>query len=41
MLDATSYPMAAVDGDTIYVLGGEGGKRLWHPATFHIGRIEK
>lgn len=40
LLDATSYPMAAVGGDTVYVLGGEGGKRLWQPATFHIGKIE-
>lgn len=40
LLDATSYPMAAVEGDTVYALGGEGGKRLWQPATFHIGRIE-
>jgi hypothetical protein len=41
LLDKTSYPMAAVHGDTIYTLGGEGGYRLWHPATFHIGRIEE
>lgn len=40
LLDATSYPMAAVEGDTVYALGGEGGKRLWQPATLHIGRIE-
>jgi hypothetical protein len=40
LLDATSYPMAAVDGDTVYALGGEGGKKLWQPATFHIGQIE-
>ncbi|MEN6603730.1 MAG: hypothetical protein ABFD86_15075 [Bryobacteraceae bacterium] len=40
LLDTTSYPMVAIGGDTAYVLGGEGGKRLWHPATFHIGRIQ-
>jgi hypothetical protein len=40
LLDATSCPMGAVVGDTVYALGGEGGKRLWQPATFHIGRIE-
>lgn len=39
MLDTTSDPMAAIDGDTLYTLGGEGGQRLWHPATFQIGRL--
>ena len=41
LLDKTSWPMVAIDDDTIYVLGGEGGNRLWHPATFQIGRIEE
>lgn len=39
LLDQTSWPLAAVDGFTVYCLGGEGGARLWHPATFQIGRI--
>jgi len=38
LLDRTSWPSAAVDGNTVYCLGGEGG-RLWHPATFQIGTI--
>jgi hypothetical protein len=41
LLDKTSYPMAAVREDMIYTLGGEGGYRLWHPATFQIGKIEE
>jgi N-acetylneuraminic acid mutarotase len=41
LLDKTSYPMAAVANDTIYCLGGEGGNRLWHPATFQIGKVEE
>jgi hypothetical protein len=40
LLDLTSWPMAAIDHDTVYTLGGEGGRRLWHPATFQIGKIE-
>jgi hypothetical protein len=39
LLDKTSWPMADIDDDTIYCLGGEGGYRLWHPATFQIGKI--
>ncbi|MCX6623420.1 MAG: hypothetical protein NTY38_20620 [Acidobacteria bacterium] len=39
LLDTTCWPMAAIRGGTIYTLGGEGGQRLWHPATFQIGRI--
>jgi hypothetical protein len=38
--DKSSFPMAAIRDDTIYTLGGEGGYRLWHPATFQIGKIE-
>ena len=37
--DKTSLPMGAIAGDTIFVLGGEGGTHLWHPATFFVGRI--
>ena len=40
MLDQSAWPMATIDGNTIFSLGGEGGVRLWHPATFQIGRIE-
>lgn len=39
LADQSSWPLAAIDGFTIYCLGGEGGARLWHPATFQIGRI--
>jgi hypothetical protein len=39
LLEKTSNPSADVVGDTLYCLGGEGGPRLWHPATFQIGRI--
>lgn len=39
LLDQTSWPLAAVVGNTVCCLGGEGGARLWHPATFQIGTI--
>ena len=39
LIERTSYPSAAIVGDTVYCLGGEGGPRLWHPATFQIGKI--
>ncbi len=39
LLDQTSWPSATISGDTIYCLGGEGGARLWHPATFQIGKV--
>ena len=39
MLDTSSFPMVAIDGDTLYTLGGEGGRKMWHPATFQIGKI--
>ena len=39
LIERTSYPSSAIVGNTIYCLGGEGGPRLWHPATFHIGKI--
>lgn len=38
LLEQTSWPGVAIDGNTIFSLGGEGG-RLWHPATFQIGTI--
>ncbi len=38
LIERTSWPSATLSGDTIYCLGGEGG-RLWHPATFQIGTI--
>jgi hypothetical protein len=39
LLDQTSWPMVTIHDDTIYCLGGEGGARLWHPATLQIGKI--
>jgi hypothetical protein len=41
LLDQTSWPMLALAGDTLYCLGGEGGARLWHPATFQVGTISE
>jgi hypothetical protein len=41
LLEKTSWPMVAIAGNKIYCLGGEGGNRLWHPATFQIGEISK
>jgi len=40
LLERTSWPMACIDMEMVYVLGGEGG-RLWHPATFQIGAIKE
>ena len=39
LIERTSYPSSAIVGGTVYCLGGEGGPRLWHPATLQIGRI--
>lgn len=39
LIEQTSDPSATVLGDTLYSLGGEGGPRTWHPATFQIGQI--
>lgn len=39
LVERTSYPSAAIVGDTIYSLGGEGGPRLWHPASLQVGTI--
>ncbi len=41
LLDPTSWPGAAIHGSTIFCLGGEGGSRLWRPATLQVGRIEE
>ncbi len=41
LIERTCYPSAAVLGDTLYCLGGEGGPRLYHPATLQIGKILK
>ncbi len=41
LVERTSYPSSAIVGDTIYCLGGEGGPRLWHPATFQTGRVRR
>lgn len=40
LVERTSFPSSTVVGDTIYCLGGEGGPRLWHPATLQIGKIQ-
>jgi hypothetical protein len=39
LIEETSIPSSAIVGDTMYTLGGEGGPRLFHPATLHIGKI--
>jgi hypothetical protein len=39
LLERTSWPMVAINGNTIYSLGGEGGPRLWHPATLQVGEV--
>lgn len=39
LIERTSYPSSTIVGDTIYCLGGEGGPRLWHPATLQIGTV--
>lgn len=41
MIEKTSWPGGVIQGDTIYCLGGEGGPRLYHPATLQIGKIVK
>ncbi len=40
LLERTSWPMADIAGDRIYSLGGEGGPRLFHPASLQIGIIQ-
>jgi hypothetical protein len=39
LIEQTCYPSSAIFGDTLYCLGGEGGPRLYHPATLQIGKI--
>jgi len=39
LIEQTCYPGSAIIGDTLYCLGGEGGPRLYHPATLQIGKI--
>jgi N-acetylneuraminic acid mutarotase len=41
LIEPTAYPGATIVGDTIYTLGGEGGPRLWHPATLQIGEVSE
>lgn len=41
LIEPNSIPSSAIVGDTIYCLGGEGGPRLFHPATLQIGKIVK
>ena len=38
--EQVSQPMTAVEGDRIFLLGGEGG-RLWHSDTLQIGTVEE
>jgi hypothetical protein len=39
MVEQTQLPGGTAVGDTMYTLGGEGGPRLYHPATLQIGKI--
>jgi N-acetylneuraminic acid mutarotase len=43
MLDTSSWPLTAVDGNTVYTLGGEGGTAggtyIQHPSLFEIGAV--
>jgi N-acetylneuraminic acid mutarotase len=39
LAEKTSLPSSTTSGDALYCLGGEGGPRLWHPATLQIGKI--
>lgn len=40
LLERASLPMAAVAGNRIFAMGGEGG-RLWHSDTLQIGSVEE
>lgn len=40
LLEQTSWPSVAIDGHTLFCLGGEGGTRLRHPATFQMGKVK-
>jgi hypothetical protein len=43
MLDTSSWPLTAVNGNTVYTLGGEGGTAggtyIQHPSLFEIGVV--
>jgi hypothetical protein len=39
LIEQTSLPSATAVGDILYTLGGEGGPRLFHPATLQIGQV--
>ena len=39
LIEQTATASGAILGDTMYILGGEGGPRLFHPATLQIGQI--
>jgi hypothetical protein len=39
LIEQTAMPSAAVAGDILYILGGEGGPRAWPPCTLQIGKI--
>ncbi|MCC6490486.1 MAG: hypothetical protein IT364_23580 [Candidatus Hydrogenedentes bacterium] len=39
LIERTSIPSSTIVGSTVYCLGGEGGPRLFHPATLQIGKI--
>jgi len=44
MLDRSSKILSAATatgGEIIYTIGGEGGRRLWHPAIFQIGTVSE
>ncbi|MFA6245196.1 MAG: hypothetical protein WC655_29910, partial [Candidatus Hydrogenedentales bacterium] len=41
LLEQASIPSSTVVGDRMYCLGGEGGPRLFHPATLQIGTVVK
>ena len=39
LIEQTADPCGAAVNDTLYTLGGEGGPRLFHPATLQIGTV--
>jgi hypothetical protein len=39
MIEQTHNAGGATAGEAVYTLGGEGGPRLYHPATLQIGKI--
>ena len=40
LLDEDNGPVATMLDDTIYYLGSEGGRGLWHPDAFLIGQVQ-